>query len=50
MMQGVVGDVETGDLLMAQSQGELTMAVEIGEKVAQDLIAQGAKNLIEKAR
>ena len=49
-MQGVVGDIETGQLLSASAQGEAKNAAEIGQQVAQQLIDQGAKALIAKAR
>ena len=49
-MQGVVGDIETGQLLSASVQGEAKNAAEIGQQVAQQLIDQGAKALIAKAR
>lgn len=50
IMQGVVGDVESGQLLKASAQGEAIDAVELGQQVAQQLIDQGAKTLIAKAR
>lgn len=50
VMQGLVGDVDSGELLVAQSEGKSAMATKIGEKVALDLISQGAQTLIEKAR
>lgn len=49
-MQGVVGDIETGQLLSASVQGEAKNAAEIGQQVAQQLIDLGAKALIAKAR
>ena len=49
-MQGVVGDIETGQLLSASVQGDAKNAAEIGQQVAQQLIDQGAKALIAKAR
>ena len=49
-MQGVVGDIETGQLLSASVQGDAKNAAEIGQQVAQQLIDLGAKALIAKAR
>lgn len=49
-LQGVVGDIESGDLLYAHSHGDVADATAIGQQVAQQLIDQGAKALIAKAR
>ena len=50
IMQGVVGDVESGQLLSACAEGEASDAAELGQQVAQQLIDQGARTLIAKAR
>ena len=49
-LRGAVGDVENGNLLSAQAQGSSDQAIELGEQVANALLAQGAKDLIEKAK
>ncbi len=49
-LKGAVGDVENGHLLLAQAQGSASQAVELGEQVANELLAQGAKALIAKAQ
>ena len=49
-MQGVVGDIQNGDLLTAQAKGEPANAAVLGEKVAQDLLSQGAEAFITKAK
>lgn len=50
MMRGAVGDIETGDLLQVSVQGLANDAQALGEKVANELLAQGARALITKAR
>ena len=49
-LQGVVGDVDSGRLLSASAQGNASIAAELGQQVAQQLIDQGAKSLIAKAQ
>ena len=49
-LQGVVGDVDSGRLLSASAQGDASIAAELGQQVAQQLIDQGAKALIAKAQ
>lgn len=47
VMQGRVGHPERNHLLEAQAEGLPEQASQIGELVAEDLIEQGAKNMIE---
>lgn len=49
-LNGSVGDVDNGTLIFASGKSDVTDAVSLGEKVAHELIAQGAKQLIEKSQ
>lgn len=49
-MKGAVGDIQNGDLLIAEAQGRPDQAVELGERVAQNLLSQGAEAFIAKAK
>jgi len=49
-LKGIVGDVETGELLIAQAEGLPEEAEVMGIQVAKDLLAQGAEAYLEKAR
>ena len=48
VLTGRVGDPDSGRILEARSEGELTAGEAIGEQVALDLIAQGAQAIIDK--
>lgn len=48
LMKGVVGDIQNGELLVAQAQGTPEQAAALGEQVAKDLLSQGAKAFIIK--
>jgi hydroxymethylbilane synthase len=47
VLKGRVGHPERNHLLEAQSEGSLEDASMIGEQVAEDLIEQGARKMIE---
>jgi len=48
-LRGRVGDIESGELLKAQATASSEEAVELGKKVAEDLLSQGAGELLKKA-
>ena len=47
-MRGIVGDIDNGDLLHASATGAVNQAERLGKEVANQLLLQGAKALIEK--
>ena len=49
-LKGIVGDIETGRLISASAAGIADEANDLGVQVANDLIAQGAMAMIEKAK
>ena len=49
-LKGIVGDVETGALLIAKAKGHPKEAEAMGVEVARDLLAQGAQAFIEKSK
>jgi len=48
-LRGRVGDIESGELLKAQATASAEEADELGKKVAEDLLSQGAGELLKKA-
>lgn len=49
-LSGSVGDVDNGDLLFASAEANILDADALGKKVAGELIAQGARELIQKSQ
>jgi len=49
-LSGSVGDVENGHLLFASGEADIADADFLGKQIASELIAQGAKELIEKSQ
>ena len=49
-LRGSVGDVDNGALLFASAKADISQAEILGKKVASELIAQGAKELIERSQ
>jgi hydroxymethylbilane synthase len=45
-LRGMVGDVSSGRLLLAEATGDSGAAVELGKKVAESLFGQGAATLL----
>jgi len=48
-LEGMVGDMQTGEMLRASAEGSPENCIELGEKLARKMIDMGADKIIERA-